>query len=120
MATDDRLQVFDKDNTHGDDEPFWRYAAPGRKFAGDFSDLDDREVEWNDRIRSVVLYGSPGTTVWLYDKKGFKGGDDILEIKIPDGSTSVRCNDLNHLNVGMRWVQHKNGVRGKVSGIKWK
>lgn len=116
------LHVFDKDNapTTAAQEKFCRAPNAMCRFAGDHNDLDDREVEWNDRIRSVILHGPPGTTVWLYDAKGFGRGDDILEIKVPEGQTSVTCNDLNHLTVGMRWEVKKNGLKGKVSGIQWK
>jgi hypothetical protein len=40
-------------------------------------------------------------------------------MKVPEGRTSVLSNHLNSPALGLRWVHYKNGIAGKVSGIRW-
>lgn len=116
-----RLETHENDNQAAPHRTFWKHPGSGHHYAGSYADLDDKEVEWNDKIRSVTLYGPPGTTVWMYDSKGFKGNDDVIEIRIPDGAESVVSNQLNTDHpAGVRWIKYKNGIAGKVSGIQWK
>lgn len=114
-----RIQLWEHDNCSGDSKVFWKNPGTNRDFAGDYKDLDDREIEFNDKARSATLFGAPGTTVWLFDKKGFGTNDDILELKVPDGASSVIVNNLDTLVTGTRWINDDNGLAGKVSGVKW-
>ena len=117
--TEIRLETWEHDNRNGNHRTFYRDPGEGHGYAGSYSDLDDREIEWNDVIRSAVLWGPPGTAVWLYDSKGFKRGDDVLELKVPEGQSSVVSNNLDVDGDGLRWERRKNGIAGKVSGIRW-
>lgn len=116
-----KLETWENDNRNGPYRVFYRDPGPGRVYVGNYSDLDNSDVEWNDIIRSVILHGPPGTAVWLYDSKNFGTGDDILEIRVPDNRTNVIVNtlDTNPPPAGVRWINHKNGIAGKVSGIRW-
>lgn len=114
-----RLRGYDRDNcsARANKDDFWRYPGPNHDFAGSIPDLDDREYEWNDRIRSVILYGPAGTTVRLYNEKNY-GKGPLIEIKMPDNATELRCNNLNVMTEGMKRIR-KGDMRGEVSGIKW-
>lgn len=92
----------------------YRVFTPGD---GDIADLGD--YGWNDEIRSLGLHGPPGTTIWLYDKKNFETNDDILEVQIPDGATSAQVPRLDGPSDYTRREVYKNGIAGKVSGIRW-
>ncbi len=123
-ATKVYLHAYDKDNGGGSgDKLFFRAPGDGSP-SGTLCDLDDREVEYNDRMRSAELFGPPGTVVWLYSDKGCKDGgpEEILEIKVPEGQTSARVNNLNQPDGRVaRWIiEQGKEMRGEVSGISWK
>lgn len=116
------LEVFANDNLAAPVGPvFYKHPGEGRRYSGSYPDLEDCEVAWNNRIRSVILHGPPGTTVWLYSAKGYGREDDVLEIKVQPGQTSSVVNnlDLDH-RAGVNWIRRHNGIAGKVSAIQWR
>jgi hypothetical protein len=116
-----RLEAYENDNQRSPHATFWKNPGPGHAYSGNLPDLDDAEIEWNDKMKSCVLHGPAGTTVWLYDSKGFKDNDDVLEIKVPNGAESVIVNNFRDgFPNGVSWIKKKNRIAGKVSGIQWK
>jgi hypothetical protein len=116
-----RIVLFERDNQQGRSCVVYREAGPEHQYAGDIEDLDDRRFECNDVARSATLFGPAGTTVWLYNAKSFKRREEVLEIKVPAGASSIVVNNLNRIQPGMRWeVKKGGGIQGKVSGVQWK
>jgi hypothetical protein len=100
----------------------WRWLGLGRGYVGSLSDLGDSEIEWNDKIKSLILYSLPGTTAWLYDSKHFRRNDDIVEIKVQEDGLPVIVNQLDNSRpiLEVRDKIRKNGIADKVSGIQWR
>jgi len=120
-----KLIAYENANRRGPIAEFWREAGADRGYAGSYKDLDDREVEFNDKIKSVALFGPSETSVTLYKSKDFKDDDDVIRLQIPKGATELIINDLDKSDTtpGVTWVKdpgadHK-GIAGQVSGLKW-
>lgn len=87
---------------------------------GDIPDLDAGNVEYNDIASSAILEGPPGTVVRLFDKKNYGPDDDVVEISIPDGETSVRIDSFESAEPDLRRIGRSgNGINGKVSSVMW-
>lgn len=119
-SSNTRLILYEKDNNRGRTMVIYAQSGAEHLSWGDIRDLDDRQYEFNDVARSATLIGPPGTTVWLYDDKGFDPDDDnaVLEIQVPDGATSVTLGNLNRTQLGVRFIR-RGGIQGKVSGVRW-
>lgn len=116
-----RMLAFEKDNRQGPRANFYKIDRQGA-FSGNFEHLNT--VHWNDRIRSLALYGPPGTTIKLYDRDTFQVDDDAVQIRIPAGSSVVFVDHLDGDPVkGVTWIadpgNDKRGLSGKVSSIRW-
>lgn len=119
LPNEARLVLYGKENREQPQLTIWAEAGVGRDFVGSYKNLDDKIIDWNDKARSLVLYGRPGTRVRLYDDKNFQDSDDVVEIVIPAGSESVTVNDLDK-DASLTWIKRNDGIAGHVSSIQWK
>ena len=115
-----RIELFKHDDNV---EPKMTILAKSRGRGpnwGNIPDLDHSRYEYNDVARSATLYGAPGTTVWLYNAKGYKTNEEVLEITVLPGTDRTVVPNLNRFEVGTRWIhRHRGGIQGKVSGVYW-
>jgi hypothetical protein len=115
----EKIVMFDNWHCKGNFLIVWRYKGPKGQPVGNQPDLS--KYRWNKRVRSVQLFGAPGSAAWLHYDPNYSATNGVLQIKIPEGFSSVCVDNLSDpFHSAVTWITKGKPLTSNCQSIQWK